>query len=244
MSGLIGGLLRNHLEGLGGYVLSALNRRRVDGVTCHQEDISDLEAIKPAFPGIDVAVHLAALLPGQPWEAMLRANVVGTYNVYEAARLAGVKRVVFASSGDTVRGWDLDPSRPYGAITDGRYEEVPASWPMVTHEVVRPVGVYGSTKVWGEVLGQHFSDTYGISILCLRLGAVKREDRPTRVREYSTWLSQRDAVDILHRCIEAPDSLRYDIFLANSNNKWGYRDLEHPRQVLGWEPRDNAEMYR
>ena len=244
MSGLIGELRRNHLEELGGYVLSALNRRRVDGVTCHQADISNLEAIRPAFSGVDVAVHLAAALPGQPWEAMLQANIIGTYNVYEAARLAGVKRVVFASSGNTVRGWDLDPDRPYGAITEGRYDEAPESWPMLTHDLVRPEGLYGATKVWGETLGRHFSDSYGMSILALRLGRVNRENRPMQVREYSTWLSQRDATDILHKCIEAPDSLKYDIFLANSNNTWGYRDLEHPRQVLGWEPLDNAEMYR
>ena len=242
MSGLIGGLLRRHLEKIGGYELSALNRRQVEGVVCTQADISDLESIKPAFVGMDVIVHLAAQIQDEPWQSLLSANLAGTYNVYEAARLAGVRRVVFASSGDTIRG--RERVAPYGAIAEGRYEEVPESWPMLTHEMVHPERVYGASKVWGEALGRHFSDAYGISVLCLRLGAVHPEDRPTRVREFSTYLGHRDVVDILHRCIEAPDDLAYDIFYANSDNKWGYRDLEHPRQVLGFEPQDSAEAFR
>ena len=242
MTGLIGGLLRSHLESLGGYQLSALNRRPIEGVKCTQADISDLEAIKPAFVGIDVVVHLAAQLPGGPWESLLRTNLVGTYNVFEAARLAGVSRVVFASTGDTIRGWEREA--PYGAIAGGRYGEAPEVWPIVTHEMVRPAGIYGASKVWGEALARHFTDVHYISILCLRLGAVLPGDRPTQVRHYSTWLSHRDAVDIFHRCIEAPEGLKYDIFLVNSNNRWGYRDLEHPRRALGFVPQDSAEDFR
>ena len=92
MSGLIGGILRRHLAELGGYELSALNRRRVEGVRCYQADIADLEAIRPAFEGQDVVVHLAAFLGGDDWEGHLSGNVIGVYNVYEASRLAGVKR--------------------------------------------------------------------------------------------------------------------------------------------------------
>ena len=73
--------------------------------------------------------------------------------------------------------------------------------------------------------------------------AVLPDDRPTQVRHYSTWLSHRDAVDILYKCIEAPEGLRYDIFLATSKNRWGYRNLEHPRQVLGFVPQDSAEAF-
>ena len=112
MSGLIGGLLRRHLESQGGYELSALNRSLVEGVECFQADIADLEAIKPAFEGKDVVVHLAASLDGNNWESQLSANVIGTYNVYEAARLAGVKRVVFASSGNAIRGFERVPPFP------------------------------------------------------------------------------------------------------------------------------------
>ena len=241
MSGLIGGLLRRHLEELGGYELSALNRSAVEGVECHQADIADLEAMRPAFHGKDVVVHLAAQTGDPPWEAIERTNVTGTYNVYEAARLAGVKRVVFASSGDTIRGWDLDPGRPYGAMTSGRYDEVPESWPMITHEMVRPSSVYGATKVWGEALGRYYADVHGLSVLCLRLGAVRPPNRPTRIREYSTYLGHGDVVELIRRCIDAPESLRFDIFFGQSNNKWSYRDMEHAREVLGFVAEDSAD---
>ena len=86
MSGLIGGILRRHLEDIGGYELRALNRRPVDGVECVQADIADLEAIQPAFEGMDVVVHLSAFLGGEVWEGHLSGNIIGAYNVYEAAR--------------------------------------------------------------------------------------------------------------------------------------------------------------
>ena len=242
MSGLIGGLLRRHLEGLGGYELSALNRRRVEGVECFQADIADLEAIKPAFEGQDVVVHLAASLDGSNWESQLSSNVIGAYNVYEAARLAGVKRVVFASSGATIVGFELVP--PYNAIAAGHYDEVPKDYTMITHEMVRPDRIYGAAKVWGEALGRHYSDAHGLSILCVRIGSVTQENRPRRPRERAVYLSHRDISQILQKCIDAPDDLLFDIFLATSNNKWGYRDLEHARQVLGFEPQDSADAFK
>ena len=81
MSGLIGGLLKDHLIQVGNYELSALNRSHVEGVTNFQADISDLEAIQPAFEGQDVVVHLAAYLGSQDWEGQHAGNVLGTYNV-------------------------------------------------------------------------------------------------------------------------------------------------------------------
>src|SRR5213596_2617822 len=85
MSGLIGGALRSHLAAR--YELRALNRRPVEGVPCHQADVADLEAIQPAFKGVDAVVHLAASVGmSAPFDEILRANVVGTYNVLEASR--------------------------------------------------------------------------------------------------------------------------------------------------------------
>jgi len=242
MSGLIGGVLRRYLEDLGGYELSALNRSKVDGVTSFQADIADLEPIKPAFVGQDVVVHMAASLETQSWEPQLNANIIGTYNVYEAARLAGVSRVVFASSGAAIRG--MDAVAPYDAIAEGRYEDVLATWPKISHEVVRPTWIYGAAKVWGEAIGRVFSDEHGLSVLCARIGSVNRDNRPKDSREFSAYTSHRDVADLLHRCIEAPEEVRYDIFYAVSNNKWGVRDLEPGRRVLGFEPRDDAEAFR
>ena len=241
MSGLIGGILRRHLESVGGYELSALNRRRVEGVECFQADVTDLEAIKPAFASKDVVVHLAADTGRMDWEAQL-GNIVGTYNVFEAARLAGVKRVVFGSSGATVMGFER--RAPYDAIIRGRYKDVPDDFPKLTEEAAIPVGIYGAYKLFGEALGRHYSDAYGLSVLCVRIGRVNEENRPTDRGEMSRYLSHRDIAQVLRLCIEAHPMLAYDRFYATSNNRWGYRDLEHAKQVLGYEPQDSADDFQ
>jgi nucleoside-diphosphate-sugar epimerase len=242
MSGLIGRALRKQLEGR--CDLRALNRGAVEGVPCHRADIADLEAIAPAFEGVDTVVHLAAdaTSPNPPWDSILHNNVTGTYNVYEAARRAKVKRVVFASSGATVSGIEKD--KPYSDLVAGRYDGL-TSWPMLTHlSPVRPAVLYGVSKVWGEVLGRQFADTHGLSVICVRIGRVNAADKPASPRDFSVWCSQRDIVRLIEHCVEAPEALGYDIFFGTSRNQWGYRDLEHPRAVLGWEPVDAAEDHR
>lgn len=241
MSGLIGRVLRQHLPER--YELRALNRSRVEGVVSYQADIADLAAIQPAFAGVDVVVHLAALASSKAtFEELLPANVVGTYNVFEAARRAGVRRVVFASSGATVSGYERE--EPYRALVEGRYDEV-KTWAPVTHEMpVRPAALYGCTKVWGEALARHYADEHGLSMICLRIGQVNAEDRPTSTRGFSVWCSQRDVARMIELCIAAPPSLRFDVFYAVSRNRWGYRDLDHARAVLGFEPADAAEAHR
>lgn len=241
MSGLIGGALRRHLEGK--YELSALNRRPIPGVTCHQGDIADLDAIAPAFAGIDTVVHLAARTgEGEVFGEILQANVIGTYNVFEAARRARVSRVVYASSGATVSAWERDP--PYSALVAGRYDEA-KSWKTMTNEMpLRPAGLYGASKIWGEAIARHYADVHRLSAICVRIGRVLAGDRPTSPREFSVFCSQRDVVRMLELCIAAPPTLTFDIFYAVSDNRWGYRDLEHARKVLGFTPMDRAEDYR
>jgi len=241
MSGLIGEAVRRRLDGR--WVLRALNRRPVAGVETHRADIGDLDAIAPAFRDVDAVVHLAANVQANPpWEAVLRDNVVGTYNVFEAARRAGVKRVVYASSGATVSNIERD--EPYAALTAGRYDEV-AEWPVLTHESpMRPHGLYGCSKIWGEALARHFADTAGMSMICLRIGHVSAEDRPVKPREFSVWCSRRDIAQMVERCLAAPDSLRFDVFFVTSDNKWSYRDIEHARAVVGYAPEDRAEDHR
>ena len=241
MSGLIGGAVRARLAGA--HELRALNRGRVEEVPCHQADIADIDAIAPAFTEIDVVVHLAANAhDSAPWADVLQYNVIGTYNVFEAARRAGVKRVIYASSGATVSNCELDA--PYAAIVSGRYGEV-TTWPILTHESpIRPHGLYGASKVWGEALARHYADAHGLSMICLRIGAVNAEDRPVAPRQYSVWCSQRDVAQMVERCIAAPASLRFDVFFVVSDNKWSYRDLSHARAVVGYVPADRAEDHR
>ena len=241
LSGLIGGALHKHLGAR--YPIRALNRRPVPGVECVQADLADLDAIQPAFKDIDTVVHLAASAGDRHSpEDLLRSNVSGTYNVFEAARRAGVKRVIFASSGATVAGWERES--PFSDIVNGRYEAV-GSWSPLTHDTpIRPGGLYGATKVWGEALARVYADTHGMSMICLRIGRVRAEDRPMAPREFSVWCSQRDVVRMLEACIEAPERVRFDVFYVVSANRWSYRDLEHARAVLGWTPLDRAEDHR
>jgi nucleoside-diphosphate-sugar epimerase len=242
MSGLIGTALYRQLGER--YEWVALNRRDVAGVRTVQADIGDLDAIRPAFAGVDVVVHLAANADlSAPWEVVLHSNVVGTYNVFEAARAAGVTRVVYASSGATVS--TVQREEPYKALAEGRYADVGESWAMITHESpVRPTALYGVSKVWGEVLARHYVDTSPLSIVCLRIGYVNRADRPSEPVHFANWCSQRDIVQAIERAIEAPPDLRYGVFFVTSRNKWSYRDLEHTRAALGFEPQDAAEDYR
>jgi nucleoside-diphosphate-sugar epimerase len=232
MSGLIGGAVRRQLQDR--CELAALNRRAVDGVTCHQADIADLDAIRPAFDGVDVVVHLAAAIHGD-WEAMLPNNVVGTYNVFEAAHQAGVSRVVYASSGSVVSGWERD--EPYRTLVAEDRSTAPASWEMITHEApLRPAGLYGCTKVWGEALARHYADSTDLSVICLRIGAVNAEDRPKLARHESVYCSQANIAGMVEACVMAPAELKFDVFFVVSNNRYNYRDTEHARRVLGFEP--------
>jgi nucleoside-diphosphate-sugar epimerase len=241
LSGLIGGALRKHVGAA--WDLRALNRSAVPGVPCHRADIADLDAIRSAFAGVDVVVHLAAALGGKASdEDILRTNVRGTYNVFEAARQAGVKRLVYASSGSTVSAIERHP--PYRELVAGRLPET-ATWPWLTHESpVHPNGIYGCSKVWGETLARHYAAAHGLSVICVRIGHVSAEDRPLQSREYSVWCSQRDIARGLELAVTAPPSVRFDVVFVTSRNRWGYRDLEHTRAVLGYEPLDAAEDHR
>ena len=240
MSGLIGGLLRRRLESAGGYTLRALNRRPVEGVETVQADIADLEAIAPAFEGQEVVVHLAAQLQDDPWDELLRANVVGTYNVFEAARMAGVRRVVFASSGRVVQAVEFAP--PIDALVEGRYDDLPPSWPMVTHETMRPSGTYGASKAWGEALGRHYSDAlrHLRAVRAHRAGEPGRQgDGPSGGVGVPQPPGRGAGTAPLHRRAGGPAVRRLPG--GTSNNRWSYRDLGHTREVLGYEPEDSAE---
>ncbi len=244
MSGLIGGALRRHLEGR--YELTALNRSAVSGVRCHRADIRDAAAIRPAFEGQEVVVHLAALVSAGGKEValddMLEFNLRGTHNVFEAARAERCQRVVFASSGAAVAGYEAD--EPYKSLVTGKYDALKKPWPMLTHESpIRPRGLYGCSKAWGEALARSTADTSGMSILCIRIGRVTGDDRAGDARTRSVWCSQRDICALLEAAIVAPPALKYDIVFGCSNNRYGYRDLKHSKAALGWEPKDSADAF-
>ena len=97
----------------------------------------------------------------------MRSNIVGAYHVFEAARIAGVTRVIFASSGATVSGWEREP--PLSALVAGRYDEAGTIRPLTHETPLRPSGLYGASKVWGEALARHYADAHGLSVICLRI---------------------------------------------------------------------------
>ncbi len=241
MSGLIGRALRRHLEGR--YALSALNRSAVEGVPCHQADIRDLEAIRPAFEGQDVVVHLAARVDLNPsLDDMMDFNLRGTYNVFEAARQAGCRRVVFASSGAAVAGYERE--EPYKSLVEGRYDALGAGWPVLTHESpVRPRGLYGCSKAWGEALARDVAEASDLSVVCVRIGRVNGEDRADDPRTRSVWCSQRDICGLLEAAVVAPPAVHFDIVFGVSHNRYSYRDMEHTRAVLGFRPQDSADAF-
>jgi len=241
LSGLIGRALLRELAHR--YALSALNRSAVEGVATTRASLHDFAAIRPAFEGQDVVVHLAAKIhDGVGWNDLLETNVVGTRNVYQAAAEAGVRRVVFASSGAVVAGWELE--RPYAQLVAGEYEGLGAV-PLIDESMpTRPRNLYASTKVWGEALGRHYADNFGLEVVCLRIGYAHAADRPQDARQFSVWNSQRDVVQAIRLAMTATLSERFDQFFVLSNNRYAYRSIERARRSLGYEPADAAEDYR
>jgi nucleoside-diphosphate-sugar epimerase len=204
-------------------------------------NLTDIAALEKAFDGQDAVVHMAAdIRVESPWESALPNNIVGTYNVFEAAKRTGVKRVIFASSQHATGGFYLD--EPYKSIVDGRFRDVPKNYQPIDETCpIRPDGYYGASKAFGEALGSYYKDYHGLSSLHLRIGWVITADDPTfSPFALSLWLSHRDAAQIVGLCIDAPPSLKYDVFYATSDNKWKIWSIEKAKKVLGYRPQDAA----
>ena len=221
-------------------------------------NVADFDAVRAVVEGQDAIVHLGANGgPGDRWDQLRESNLVGTYNIFESAREAGVKRVIFASTGQVT--WNYEQEGDLGQVIAGTYEGSYDSYERVTHtQPVRPSGLYAATKVGGEALGRYYSDVHGISALCIRFSSVNRADSPLSPtsninpndvdapenRSFSLWTSTRDAAQIVQRCLDAPDDLMFDIFYSGSDNRWGVRDISHAAEVIGFRPEDRAEDFR
>ena len=247
LNGIVGQALRPALEER--YTVSALSRSGVDGLPegrVFKADIADLDSLRPAFEGVDVVLNLAAdggigSADGMDsgWDTMLRNNIVGTYNVLETARQTGVSRVILASSGATVNGYELE--EPYSRLVSTGPVDLPTSWKMIDeYAEPKPVSIYGVTKLFGEDLGRYFALTTPLSVINLRISSCGREDRAGPGRARSIWVSYRDLQQLTIKCIEAPAEVKFDIFWAVSNNKLSYRDNTHAKEVLGYAPQDGV----
>jgi NAD+ dependent glucose-6-phosphate dehydrogenase len=240
--GTIGTAVREHLAGRYELVSLTLTPQEFPS---HVADVSELDAIRPAFEGVDAVVHLAASAALEaPWDDVLRNNIVGTYNVFEASRHAGVSRVVFASSNHAVGMYELD-----GA--PGLYE--PGDERSYDHTAeLRPDSLYGVSKAYGEALGRMYMERHGLRVFCLRIAAVLAEDAaatPTanplidldaegrRDRFWSVWLSRRDCAELIASCLDV-EKVSWAVVYGVSGSPRRFWDLSHARELLGWEPQD------
>jgi NAD+ dependent glucose-6-phosphate dehydrogenase len=242
-SGLIGQLVITRLGDR--YDFSGLSRRPLDGIPYTRASITDFDAVRGACVGMDMVLHLAAETQDyDDWDKVVATTMGGTLNVFRAAQEAGVKRVVFASAGSTMLGYQFDPASTYARLADNKLQRMPDEARMILHtDPPRPADFYSVGKLFGEHTGRLFSDRYGMSVLVIRVGAVLPDDKPTIVRELPGYLSHRDLVSVIDKCLSAPEEMRYDVFHAVSDNARRWRDIDHTRKVLGWEPLDSSDAF-
>lgn len=235
-SGLIGTDLIEAIKTI--HQVRTLSRRFIPNYCGVQADINDKSALDSAMSGIHTVVHLAAVLPDSDDDQLLMSvNVAGTYNLFEAARNHGVQRVVLASSGAISGGYMQDPE--IKQIVAGKQDKDGNNGTMISElDSPRPTGMYAVTKLWGEALGRYHSETYGISVICLRLGRVILDDTPEDELRESIHLSRRDAVQAITKSIEAPSTLRFACFFVSSDNSNRWRDNESARKNIGYVPQD------
>ena len=211
-------LLREH------YRVRLSDRAAVPDPTPDEEvataDLGDLAALRQAVAGTDGIIHLGGYAVEAEWAIIHDANIVGCHNLYEAARLEGVKRVVFASSNHAVGFYER-------ATTIGI--DVP----------VRPDTRYGLSKVFGEALGALYAHKYGVEGMAIRIGNVIGE--PLDRRRLAIWQSPRDFVQLVRIGLEHPD-IRHEIVYGMSDNKRAWWDNSNAYR-LGYKPMDRSEDY-
>ena len=243
--GVIGEILRKALNEK--YEVTSLDLSPCNGGdACITGDITKFEQIEPCFRGVDLVLHLAADSSLEAsWDSVYSRNILGTYNVFEASRINGVRRIVFASSNHVTGLYEKD--WPISSIVKGDYEDLdPQAVPKISHtSPPRADSYYGASKLFGEGLGQYYSDLCGICVVCLRIGTVRPYEWPKKdeVRFFATWLSHRDLVQLVEKSLAA-DSIKFDIFYGVSNNKWRFWDISHAKDIIGYDPDDNAEDHR
>jgi uronate dehydrogenase len=208
-----------------GWKVRGLDRVPLDGVDGLADppvvaDIRDAAAVRTAMAGVDAVVHLAGIGTEAPVEEILGSNVEGTFVVFDGARRAGVRRVVYASSNHAV-GY------------------APRTAPATVDVPPRPDTYYGVSKVFGEALGRLMVDRFDMEVVCLRIGSWKQY--PETVRELSTWLSPADGVRLVHAALVAPD-VGFAVVYGISANTRAWWDLA-PARALGYLSVDDAEEY-
>lgn len=187
-------------------------------------DIQDFDTLRKACEGVHAMIHLAAISDEADFHSkLLPVNLGGVYNAFEAARQTGLKKVVFASTGQTILN--------YGKETH-----------VTTEMPARPSTVYACTKLFGEALARHYSEAHGMAIICIRLCYFRAyEDPLLRIPGHEVqydWCSPRDLTQLLVKSLRS--DLRFGIFFGISNNTKCRWDINDARTLLGYDPQDNA----
>lgn len=184
-------------------------------------DLTRPDEVAALVKGAHSVIHLGGHSVEGTWDQILNANIIGCYNLFEAARVVGVKRVIFASSNHAI----------------GFY---PRKKKIGTDVTVRPDSRYGVSKAFGEALGSMYADKHGMAVTCLRIGNVG--PKPLDVRRLSIWISPEDLVQLFQIGLEHPD-VRFEIFYGASDNEASWWDNSRA-QRLGYRPTGKAEQFR
>jgi uronate dehydrogenase len=223
-AGGIGSMLRSRLAGEG-RVLRLLDVTPVTAGAGEESvvaSVTDMAAMTAACAGAGAVIHLGGIASEAAWERILEVNINGTYTVLEAARRAGVPRVIFASSNHAVGFTPLD------------------AVPIPDYAFPAPDTFYGASKAAGEALGALYSHRHGMDVICVRI--LSCFERPRNTRMLSTWLSPDDAGRLFEACLTAPRPGFRVVFGVSANTRGGLVSLDEAR-ALGYESRDDSESF-
>ena len=245
-SGLIGSIIYQNLKHK--YKFTGMDKVKNSDNTNLQTHIinsNKLEDINTAFKDINIVVHLAANASElTEWDLVLKNNIELTRNVFEASKLNGVSRVIFASSNHAVGNFEKD--EPYKSIVKGQYKNVDLNNITKINEKVpiRPDSNYGISKAFGEAMARYYYEHHNLESISLRIGTVIKDNSPkTNIRHYATLLYHEDLVQLIDKSISATN-ISSEIFYGVSNNTWRFWDITHAEKTIGYLPLKNAEDER
>ncbi len=200
------------------------------------------EAWAELFAGAQAVIHLAGNSRADaPWEDVLAPNIDAVLNVFHASVRAGVRRVIVASSNHVMGGYQHDCRS--GQLTTDVPPRPGARY--VSYGIKRDSSAYGATKLFAERVGRWYAERFGLSVLAVRIGWVRpgenrADDLPTDRGDWFRlmWLSNRDFCQLMQCCVEADEAIRFEVVNGMSDNQGMPWNLEHTRQVVGYEPQD------
>jgi uronate dehydrogenase len=184
-------------------------------------DLADYKQVETITAGIDGIVHLGGHSVEGSWDTIHKANIVGCYNLFEAAYRAGIKRVVFASSNHAVGFYPRDQK-------------------IGVNVTPRPDSRYGVSKAFGEAVGALYADKHGLRVTCLRIGNVN--DAPLDKRRLSIWIKPEDLAQLVRIGLEHPD-IRFEVFYGASDNDASWWDNSNARR-FGYRPQFRSQDFQ